>query len=120
MKHFTYLMVAVLALVRFSFGGAYESSTKLNSLEWDEISHGVYAWMDNPTAGGFDRLYMYDWTLSGNSIEGAKAIYSTLLTAYTTGLPIKIWYTIQAAPTSSGWGTKGVIGAVKLGEAQAP
>jgi hypothetical protein len=119
-KYFTTLMVAVLTVVGYSFGAAYESSTKLNSLEWDETSHAVYAWMDNPTVGEFDRLYMYDWNLSGNSIERAKAIYSTLLTAYTAGLPIKIWHTTQAEPTNSGWGTKGVIGAVRLGDSQAP
>jgi hypothetical protein len=106
----------VLGLIGLSFGGSYESGTKLNATEWDETSHGVYAWIDNPTASEYDKLYIYDWTLSGNSVEKAKAVYAGLLTAYTSGLPVHIFYSTQAVPTTSGWGTIGAIAAVRLGD----
>jgi hypothetical protein len=110
------LSALVLACMGLSFGGAYETSTKLNAFEWDETSHAVWAWLDNPTSGENDKLYQYDWTLPGNSIEKAKVIYSGLLSAYTTGSPVFLFYTTQAVPTTSGWGTIGVIGALRMGE----
>jgi hypothetical protein len=105
----------VLGMAVSGFAGSYETHSKLNALEWDETSHKVYAWLDNTTTGEYDYLYNYDWTASGNSVEKAKAIYSTLLSSYTAGLPIRLFYYTQAFPATTGTGTQGTIGAVGLG-----
>jgi len=78
-------------------------------MEWDETNNTVWAW----TSAG--SVYAYAWDMAPNSLEKAKVIYSTLLTAFSADLPIKIYYKVQASPT-----TTGTIGALKLVQAGVP
>ena len=113
MKISTVLSMTLL-LAAGAFAGSWETHTKLNAVEFDASSNCVLAFLDHSTDATTDFVYKYDWTAPGNSMDVAKSLMATLLTAYSSGTPAYVFYTSKAVPAAATWGTVGEMKSVRL------
>jgi hypothetical protein len=67
-----------------------EFFVQLESIAWHSDSTLVQVWLKK-SASGNTYTYRYNWASSGHTIETAKAIYSTLLTAQSTGRRLDLY-----------------------------